>query len=124
MVKNIYFPAVIVCLGVIVGAISWFVIYSIVYTPAIEFDGPAGLALGLSMIASGLLFGILGMSMYLYKNPTRKFKNSLLLCIATGLFVCVLLGYVVSKYEIQHTARCVEEGPNNTCLDEKGFFLF
>ena len=51
-------------------------------------------------------------------------SNVFMLCVVSGMIACLTLGYVISKYEIQHTGHCVEEGPNNTCLDEKGFFLF
>lgn len=124
MTKRLYFIAVLTSAGVVLGSVIWFIVYSIVYTPDIEFNGPASLGLGLTLVAGGLVFGLVGISVYAHKNTNRLFLKAFIVWVMSGFITCLVLGYVIGKYEISHTGYCVEKSPRGTCLDEKGFFLF
>lgn len=96
MNKNYIVPS-FTALGVLVGGIVWLVIYSLNHTASSGFDGPAGLMLGLSMAASGFIFGMLSI-IYAIRNKYISFLKAFVLFLVSGLLSGVLIGFFISNY--------------------------
>lgn len=98
--------------GTLLGAAVWFVAYNIVSTPAIEFDGPAGLFLSLTMIGFGFVFGMINILMYSRKKSGSWWLKAFGAMVIAGFFACLFLVPAISKYEIDKHSRfhCSQTG--------------
>lgn len=97
--------AALTAAGTLLGAVVWFVIYTVVSTRAIEFDGPAGLQLGLSMVGFGFVFGMVNILMYGRKKPMRWWLKAFGVMAITGFFICSFVVPSLAKYEINKASR-------------------
>lgn len=99
--------------GVLVGGLIWLLIYSVNATDAIEFDGPAGLLLSLSMIGGGFILGFIGVTIAT-RGKKQKLNQALMtlgIFLLSGFISCILVGlpisaYAQNKYSYYHAVLC------------------
>lgn len=69
------------------------------YFGVIEYDGPAGLALGMSMLAAGFVIGIGGVIYDLkHKQPILE---TLIVFIGTIIGACFIVGFLISGFAME-----------------------
>ncbi len=100
-------------LGVLLGGVTWLIVYSLTVTEAIGFDGPAGLFLGTSMLSGGFTLGFAAI-VYTERKKRFTYKQSIgifSVFLMTGLVSCIMVGlpiyeHSMDKYSYYHNVLC------------------
>jgi hypothetical protein len=95
---------VLPALGTALGGIIWSFAYIAVHKPGIEFDGPAGSTLTMSLIAGWLLFSMIGITLMVRQRGISIVKTAARTILIVGLVFGIALGYCISTYMMQYYA--------------------
>ncbi len=96
---------------VVTSGLIWLVIYSLNYTEAIGFDGPAGGILGLTLFAGWIISAIITV---IINRPYSKYSiiDTLMVVFIAGLFTCFLSGFLISQYARSHFSDSITHFQN------------
>jgi len=98
MRKNLSFVGLSTFGGILVAGIIWLIVYSLRVRGATGFDGPAGVALGASMILGGLICGLTAITIYSHKNKEPNIMAAIVIWLFIGFISCMIVGLGVSTY--------------------------
>jgi hypothetical protein len=96
------FVILVTAAGTLAGGLVWLVIYDARWTPAINFDGPAVFALALAMIGGWLLSALIGLTLYLRGNESRRIVLAVTVIILCGLVAGLITGRILADYAMGH----------------------
>jgi hypothetical protein len=110
--ENLLIP-ICTFLGVLLGSVTWLIVYSLTVTEAIDFDGPAALLLGVSLVSGGFILGFASI-VYTERKKRFTFRQSLgifSIFLVTGLLSCIMVGlpiyeYARNKHSHYHNVLC------------------
>lgn len=86
--------------GVLIGGTAWFIIYTLNRTESIEFDGPAGVILGISMIATGSVSSLISIIIWIKEQTrtARQVATAAVICFVAIMVSSAVVGLLIGNY--------------------------
>lgn len=102
MRHTLRFVALVTSVGTAMSGLTWLVLYDAQWTSGMDFDEPAQASLILALIGGWLLSALVGFTLYLKGNKSRRITSAIAVVILCGLIVGLATGHILVQYALDH----------------------